>query len=216
MNRRLCLPPRLALAALLLAALLPRPLPAGAPTKRDALAHFEKQVRPLLTAKCLRCHGPDKQRGGLDLGRRATAVAGGESGPAFVPGKPLKSLLYEKVAGGKMPPGKPLSPAEVAVLKQWLADGAPYPSGPLVAARPGGAVWWSLRPVRRPALPRTRFDHLAANPIDRFVFARLEPAGLRPSPPADRLALLRRVTFDLTGLPPTPEEVTAFLADLSP
>jgi hypothetical protein len=174
-------------------------------------------VRPILAAKCLACHGPDKKKGGLDLSRRATALEGGDSGPALVPGKPAVSLLYQKASAGKMPPGKPLSAAEVGTLKRWIADGARYPAGPLVAAGTrGGAAWWSLQPVRRPPVPTTRYDHLAESPLDRFVFARLQATGLRPSPPASRLALLRRVTFDLTGLPPTPEEAEAFLADRAP
>jgi hypothetical protein len=135
----------------------------------------------------------------------------------LVPGKPGQSPLYAKVAAGEMPPGKPLPAEQVAALKQWIAAGAPYEGEPLYAAQNAlTSAWWSLEPLTSPAVPRTRFDALAHNPIDRFVFAQLERQKLAPSPPADRRTLLRRVTFDLTGLPPTPAAVSAFLADQSP
>ncbi len=188
--------------------------PGQPPAAKNATAF--RQARPILIEKCLACHGPERQRGGLNLNQRATALAGGDSGPALVPGKPLDSLIYQKVAAGKMPPDNPLSPAQVAALKAWIEAGAPYPVAELVAGKKRGGPWWSLQPVRRTPPPSSPHDGLALNPIDRFVFARLAAEGLRPSPPADRLALLRRVTIDLTGLPPTPAEVDAFLADRSP
>jgi hypothetical protein len=200
---------RLALAALSLLA--------GRGAAADGLAVFREQVRPVLTGKCLTCHGADRQRAGLDLRRRAAALAGGESGPAVVPGKPADSLLYKKLADREMPPKDPLAAEQVAAFKAWIEAGAPYEGEPLASSvKQAGSDWWSFRPVKRPPVPRTKHDALANGPIDRFLFAGLEKKGLRPSPPADRLALLRRVTFDLTGLPPTPEEVEAFLADASP
>jgi mono/diheme cytochrome c family protein len=175
---------------------------------------FREQIRPILAGKCLHCHGPDRKKGGLDLSRRARLVAGGDSGEAVLPGKPGESLLHEKVAGGKMPPANPLSAQQIAAFRAWIEAGAPYEDEPVLAV--AGADWWAFQPVRRPAVPRTRFDALARNAVDHFLFAALEKKGLQPAPPADRLALLRRVTFDLTGLPPTPDEVSAFLADNAP
>ncbi|HZU34336.1 MAG TPA: DUF1553 domain-containing protein, partial [Gemmataceae bacterium] len=120
------------------------------------------------------------------------------------------SLLYQKLAAGKMPPSQPLSPVQLAAFKQWIDGGFPYEREPL------SANWWAFRPLQAPVIPHTPFDRLANNPIDQFIFAKLAERGLRPAPPADRLAFLRRVSIDLTGLPPTPEEVEAFLADHSP
>jgi hypothetical protein len=178
---------------------------------------FREQIRPILVGKCLTCHGPDRKRGGLDLSRRQTALSGGDSGAVIVPGKAVSSLLFEKVAERKMPPRSPLSAKQVAAFKAWIEAGAPYPQEPLAAeAKRGGPDWWAFQPVRPPAVPSTRFASRAVTPIDHFLFARLEKKGLHPSPPASRLALLRRATFDLTGLPPTPAEVDAFLADTSP
>jgi cytochrome c553 len=187
------------------------------PATDQGAALFREQVRPVLVGKCLTCHGRDKKKGGLDLSRRQGALTGGESGAAVTPGKAAGSLIYQRLAAREMPPQNPLTPRQVAAFKQWIDAGAPYADEPLVAeAKRAGPDWWAFRPVRRPAVPRSRFDALAANPVDRFLFARLEAKGLRPSPPASRLALLRRVTFDLTGLPPTPEEVDEFLKDSSP
>jgi cytochrome c553 len=183
----------------------------------DGVKVFREQVRPVLVGKCLTCHSPDRKKGGLDLSRRLTALAGGDSGPAVVPGKARDSLLFARVSGREMPPRSPLSASQVAAFRQWIEAGAPYPEGPLAAEmKRAGRDWWALQPVRRPPLPHSRFDGMAATPIDHFLFARLEQKGLRPAPPASRLALLRRVNFDLTGLPPTPAEVDAFLKDAAP
>src|SRR5262249_30343240 len=115
-----------ALASLLLAARLASAADAGATT-------FREQVQPLLTGKCLTCHGPDKKRGGPDLSRQATAEAGGDSGPAVVPGKPSESVLYKKLAAGEMPPQNPLSAEQVAAFRKWIEAGAPYEGEPLAA-----------------------------------------------------------------------------------
>ena len=182
---------------------------------------FRAQVRPLLTEKCLSCHG-DKSRGGLDLRRRASALAGGDSGPALVPGNAARSLLYRKVAGREMPPKNPLSEEQAAAFKKWINAGAPYEDEPLQSrpsvggvARRAGRDWWSLQPLRHVAPPRIADPRSGHNAIDAFVLARLRAAGLQPAAEADRRTLLRRVTFDLTGLPPTLAEVDAFLADRS-
>ena len=161
-----------------------------------------------------------RPQGNLDLSRSATAVQGGDSGPAFVAGKPDESLLWERVEVDEMPPKKPLAAADKAFLKEWLASGAKYDRDPIdrfefTTGSRAGYDWWSLQPVRRvepPASDRPGWD--AA--IDRFVLARLKDAGLEPSPEVEKRTLIRRVTFDLTGLPPTPEEIDAFLADDAP
>jgi mono/diheme cytochrome c family protein len=175
---------------------------------------FNEQVGPLLTGKCLSCHGNEPRKGGLDLTRRASALAGGEGGPAVVPGQPDESLLFEKVAAGEMPPRSPLKPEQVAAVKRWIEVGAPYPIEPL---RPGraGPDWWSLRPIGRPQSPAVD-GSWARSPLDAFVLAKLREHGLAPSLEAARISLIRRVTFDLTGLPPTLEEVAEFVADSAP
>ena len=182
-----------------------------------AQGHFTRQVRPVLVARCLQCHNPEQKKGGLDLSRRPAALQGGDSGVSLVPGKPEDSLLWEKVAQGKMPPKQKLTAGEKEVLRAWITAGAPYEGEPLRAARPTPeTAHWSLQPVKAPPVPSSRFDHLATNPVDRFLFAKLQEKGLSPSPRTDKRTLLRRVTFDLTGLPPTPEELDAFERDSSP
>ena len=182
----------------------------------DGRELFRREVGKLLTDSCLSCHDPATKKGGLDLSRRESALAGGETGEGFTPGQPDASLLIEKVASGEMPPkGTKLSAAQVATLRAWVAADAPYEGEPL-AARRAGPDWWSLRPIARPSVPASPGGSWARNPIDAFVLARLASAGLAPAPEADRATLIRRVTFDLTGLPPTPAEVDAFLADPAP
>jgi mono/diheme cytochrome c family protein len=200
------------LLGLLLAAALLAPRPAEA--EDPGVLVFREQVRPMLTGKCLACHGADKKKGGLDLSGRASALTGGEHGPALTPGKPDDSRLIAKVAAGKMPPGNPLSAEQVAAFRKWVEAGAPYEGEPLVASvKRAGPDWWSLQPVQRPPAPHSKFDDRARNPVDAFLFEQLEKNGLEPSPLASRLTLLRRVTFDLTGLPPTLADIDAFLAD---
>jgi hypothetical protein len=187
--------------------------------------HFETHIRPLLIEKCVGCHGPDKQKGGLRLDSKAGWQTGGDSGTAIRPGNPDDSLLMKAVLGQgglkQMPPDKKLSETEVAVLAKWIADGAtdPRDGGPV---KLGGMTvedakkWWAFQPVAKPPVPGSRFQVPSPNAIDAFIQQKLEKAGLSLSPPADRRTLLRRVTFDLTGLPPTPAQVDAFLKDDSP
>jgi mono/diheme cytochrome c family protein len=178
---------------------------------------FQKTIRPLLVQTCVSCHGPDRPKGGLDLSTRAALLEGGTHGPSIVPGKPDESLLYKKVAKGEMPPKKQLSPQEVAAFKQWIQAGAPFEGPPLVTAKAAKTkIPWSFQPIVRPPLPKTKFDGKARTSIDNFIFHKLEKKGLEPNPVAEKLALLRRVTFDLTGLPPTPEVVDNFLGDATP
>jgi hypothetical protein len=179
---------------------------------------FGQKIRPVLVGTCLKCHGGKKVRGGLRLETRAGLLRGGEHGPAVVPGAPDKSLLIRALRYAhedvKMPPGKPLPAAVVRDFAAWVRAGAPWPEGVVLSAgrAPGTWAFEPVRPVEPPANP----EGYSANPVDRFVRARQRQRGLRPAAPADRRTLIRRLTFDLTGLPPTPEEVRAFLADRSP
>ncbi len=183
----------------------------------SAQAAVARQVEAILARQCISCHGPEKKKGGLDLSRRTTALAGGKSGDAIVPGEPDDSLLVEKIAAGEMPPKEPLSREQAAAVRAWVAAGAPYASEPLSPPR-AGALWWSFRPIASVAPPEIKGLDAAwiKTPIDAFILAGLKARGLRPSPPASRATLIRRVTFDLTGLPPTPEAVDAFMADGDP
>lgn len=210
----------------------------------DAGEHFLARVQPLLEARCVSCHGPEKQKGGLRLDSRAAALKGGDTGRSVVPGNPKESLLLQAVRHVTpelgMPPKEKLTPADVALLERWIRDGAPWPPKPQIsiASAPAssellGDAWsdprnpivqifrgerldlWSLRPISQPALPRAEGVHVR-NGIDRFVLARLRDAKLAPSPEADRRTLARRVYFDLIGLPPTPAEIAAFLGDGAP
>src|SRR6266576_5346089 len=175
---------------------------------------FREQIRPILTGKCLTCHGSDRKKGGLDLTRRASAVAGGKSGPAVSPGKGTDSLLLQKLRAHEMPPQNPLAAEQIDAFRKWIEAGAPFEGEPLTAhVQRAGPDWWSLRPIARPALPKTNNTDWARTPMDRFTLAKLHEQGLQPAPEADRATLIRRATFDLLGLPPTPEEVEAFLRD---
>jgi hypothetical protein len=176
---------------------------------------FRTQVAPLLRRHCLACHGGGRKRGGLSLASRAAVLAGGDSGPAVRPGRAADSLLFQHVHAGRMPPRRPLGPAAVAVLRRWIDAGAKW-DGPPLPAGPSPADHWSLWPVRRPPVPRIDRPERVRTPIDAFLLPALEAQGLSFSPPADRATILRRVCFDLTGLPPTPEEIDTFLADGRP
>ena len=186
---------------------------------------FEQKIRPLLSEHCYECHSAQakKVKGGLLLDTRKGWESGGDSGqPAIVPGKPDESLIIQAVRhedkDTAMPPKKPKLPDSlIADLVQWVKMGAPDPreSAPTEAKR-GDKSWWSLQPLSHPEPPSPSGLPLewSRNPIDRFVFAKLAGKGLRPGPPSDPREFIRRVTYDLTGLPPTPEEVAAFLREL--
>jgi len=198
---------------------MPKPLVAFAlflvvPSLRAAPPDFDKQIAPLFASHCLDCHRGAKPKGDLDLSKKSAVL--GKDG-AVVPGKPRESTLWERVASDEMPPKKPLSAADKKLLKEWIEAGAKWGSDPIDPFRfttgtRAGYDWWSLQPVKRPAVPDSRQLH----PIDAFIAAKLSDKGLSLSPPADKRMLIRRVTFDLIGLPPTPEEVAAFLKDDSP
>jgi mono/diheme cytochrome c family protein len=178
---------------------------------------FVRDIQPILAQRCFSCHGgTGRLQGGLRLHRREDALAGGDSGLVIVPGKSAESRLVHYVAGvldGKvMPPGGPrLTAAQVGLLRAWIDQGAPWPDS-ADAAVPR-STHWAFQPVKTPRLPRVTNAGWVRNPVDAFVLAKLEAKGLRPSPEADPVTLIRRVTLDLTGLPPTVSEVDAFVRE---
>jgi hypothetical protein len=200
-------------------------LAAGAalsPPRVRADEFFTERVAPVLRQRCVECHNPQKDRGGLDLTTRERLLEGGGQGPAVVPGSAAKSLLVQMVSGDKpkMPKQEePLTPQQVADLRQWIDGGAAWPKSVSLGDGTRRAVvgrdWWSLRPLTRPEIPAVRDGAWVRTPVDAFILATLEAKGLRPSPAADRRTLIRRLTFDLHGLPPTPGEIDAALSDES-
>jgi hypothetical protein len=191
--------------------LVSRPVQAAKP---DAPVNYNRDIRPILSNNCFKCHGPDpkERQAGLRLDLRAEALKPTESGrKAIVPGKTAASALIRRINSSKedivMPPpdsNKRLTPDEKELLKRWIEQGAEYQE------------LWSFVPPSRPPLPAVSRTGWVRNPIDSFILARLESEGVGPSPEADKATLIRRLTLDLTGLPPTPTEVSAFLADTSP
>jgi hypothetical protein len=189
------------------------PLPVQA-AKPDAAINYNRDIRPILSNTCFKCHGPDpkERQAGLRLDVRAEALQPTESGrKAIVPGKPTASALVGRISSTKpdfvMPPpdsNKKLTATEKELLRRWIEEGAEY------------QTHWSFVPPTRPALPKVTWTDWPRNAIDHFILARLEAEGLRPSPEADKTTLIRRLTLDLTGLPPTPAEVDAFITDASP
>lgn len=195
---------------------------------RSADAFFREQVEPILRTRCYECHAHAGEiNGGLVLDSRSGWQTGGDSGPAVVPGDPGRSLLIEAVRYGnpdlEMPPQGKLPAAEIAILEEWVTRGAPDPREPVAAMtqKPGidveaGRSHWAYQPVREPVPPTVRDHAWPLEEIDAFILARLEEAGVAPNPEADPHTWLRRVSFDLTGLPPTEAEIAAFVADRSP
>jgi cytochrome c553 len=201
---------------------------AAEPT-RTQLEFFENKIRPIFVNHCYDCHSQEagKAKGGLQLDTRDNVLKGGKTGPAIVPGYPEQSLLIKAVSYTdddlKMPPkDKKLSDAQIADLTAWVKMGAPDPRKVAVAtgkkyAPDAGKDHWAFKPVQRPPVPEiANRQSLTANPIDAFVLAKQEASGLKPNPPADKRTLIRRATFDLIGLPPTPQEVEDFVNDTSP
>ena len=194
-------------------------LPPPAKSKID----FVRDVEPILHTKCYECHGSGMQMNGLRFDQKEVALKGGVSGPAVVVGNSARSPLILRVAsakdGFKMPPAGPsLTALEIGVLRAWIDQGAAWPNVP---AAPAGQKLsqaerrshWSFQPVQRPGEPAVRQRSWGHNPIDSFILAKLESEGFAPSLEADKATLLRRLSLDLTGLPPTPREVAAFLMD---
>ncbi len=197
-----------------------------ATTSEDSAAEpplFERHVRPILKAHCFHCHGElGETEGNLDVRLRRFLIAGGDSGPAIEPGKPDESLLIQRIRSQEMPPGDiKVSAGELATLERWIAAGAktarPEPEnvvGPLITEEERS--FWAFQPIQRPLVPEVANRDLVRTPIDAFVLQKLEARGFSFSPLADKRTLIRRATFDLWGLPPSPEEVESFLADDAP
>jgi mono/diheme cytochrome c family protein len=201
------------------AILLGLALPAGAPDA-DRPVDYLRDVKPILAAQCVNCHGAEKTRGKLRLDTAAAALKGGSVGEVIVPGQPDESLLYLAVIGEgnseRMPLQRPpLAEAQVETLRAWIEQGAKSPADevPSVAAAP---KHWSFVAPERPEPPAIQNEAWIRNPIDRFILAPLERDGIAPSPEADRATLIRRASLDLLGLPPAPEEIDAFLKDDRP
>jgi mono/diheme cytochrome c family protein len=193
----------------------------GSAAAADPGEFFETHVRPVLAKNCFGCH-TSTHMGGLQLDSREHALQGGNSGAAIVPGHADQSLLIQAITQRhekfKMPPGGKLKDDEIAAIEAWINSGAAWPESkakPATSAyviTPAQRSFWAFQPVRQPAIPKGT----AKSPVDRFIFAALNARGLKPVRAAERSDLIRRATFDLTGLPPTPEEVSAFAADQSP
>ncbi len=214
---------------LLLAALTALVFIAPAPAADPSIDFFERKIRPVLVEHCYKCHSAEakKRKGGLALDTRAGLREGGDTGPAIVPGKPNDSLLLKAVRYAdkelRMPPRAKLPATVIADLEKWVAMGAPDPRGTGSAAAEKKAIdleagrrFWAFQPPRGRPLPAVKDTAWPHGPIDHFLLARLEAKGLKPAGDADRAVLLRRATFDLVGLPPTPEEIAAFVNDRSP
>src|SRR6266404_9071059 len=188
---------------------------------------FEQRVRPILAEHCFSCHGADKQKAGLRLDSRAGLLKGSETGPVVIPGNPAGSVLIRAIrqeGDVKMPPKGKLPAEAIDALVTWVKLGAPWPQdlgkaevkGDARAISVARTNHWAFRSVRQPPPPIVRDEKWPQTEIDCFILAKLEEKGLKPAKPADRRTLLRRATFDLLGLPPLPEDVTAFEADRSP
>src|SRR5262245_4477717 len=190
----------------------------------DGIEFFEKKIRPVLVQHCCECHSKDakKQRGGLLLDSRSGIRKGGDTAPAVVPGKPGDSLLLKAIRQTdpdlKMPPKGKLPDSVIADFERWIALGAPDPRDAKPAKTAGidfeaAKKHWSYQPIRKASLPAVKQSGWAQTPLDHFILAKQEEKGLAPSPPADPRTLLRRLYFDLIGLPPTFDEVDEFIAD---
>ena len=214
------------LAGLALLAVLGVPARAQVlPPASSGSVDFSRDIKPLFDSRCQVCHGSAMQQSGLRLDSRQAAMQGGYSGPVILPHNSADSRLVQMVAGTVagvvMPPlGERLTDQEVGLVRAWIDQGAIWPEeGTLVPPTSGekdGHTHWAYRPPRKPPLPRVRNSGWVQNPIDRFVLASLERESIEPSPPADRYTLIRRLSLDLVGLPPTPREVADFLVDRSP
>jgi hypothetical protein len=181
---------------------------------------FDRELAPVLMRSCLECHGGLDPEAGLDLSSRAGFERGGESGAVFDASDPEGSLIWQKVRDGEMPPEEELSAAEKNILLEWLRDGAAWGADPIdlfrfTTGKRAGYDWWSLQPLSSPEIPAAGADR-AHHPIDRFVSARLQDQAIAASGEATRAVLIRRLSFDLLGLPPTPERVREFVADDRP
>ncbi len=197
---------------------------AAAPLMAGLPPTFEKDIRPILKAHCFDCHGEgEKLNGGLDLRQQRLMLQGGDDGPVIVPGKPEQSLLFKLVHSGEMPKrDQKLTHEQVALIQHWIATGAKTARPePAELGQHGGITdeeraFWSFQPIRQPTIPATKPKDRARTPIDAFLLSAMAKPKLSFSPDAAKVTLLRRASFDLLGLPPTPAEVDAFLADSAP
>ena len=225
-RRPLCLPILFGFICFTLLPLSAQSPQAGSPLPPPAAAtvDYRTDIEPLLRSRCYLCHGEGQQINGLRLDRKTDALSGGYSGPVMLPGKSGESRLIQLVAGADskvvMPPvGERLTAAEVGLLRAWIDQGISWPDAVDTAAAETEASksrHWSFQPVARPRLPRVGNPQWVRNPIDRFVLAKLDAEGVKPSPAAGMATLVRRLSLDLTGLPPAPEEVERFLLDNRP
>ena len=186
-----------------------------------AQVDFASQVLPLFAQHCVKCHGADEQKSGLRLDSKAAAFLGGEHGAVIVPGNAAESRLYRYIAALDpeivMPPeGERLSDQNVALIKAWIDEGAAWPDDALIGPAQGTSDHWSFQPIVRHDPPAVRNAAWVRNPIDNFILARLEAEDIAPNPEANRVTLIRRLSLDLVGLPPTPAEVDEFVNDESP
>jgi hypothetical protein len=198
------------------------------PPTPEQLQFFEAKVRPILVANCHKCHAGKEHKGDLSLDSREGLLAGGESGEVVVPGQPEKSLLVEAInrTSIEMPPDKKLADADIATLTEWVKLGAPWPeeaggNGPSLRKSRGKITdddrsYWAFQSVKKTVAPEIDNDDWSRGPIDRFLLTKMIPEGLHPAAEADKATLIRRVTFDLLGLPPSPDEVAAFVNDNGP
>ncbi len=192
----------------------------SAPPPTSTPSDYAHDIQPIFAQSCYGCHGPKSQMGGLRLDAKGPALAGGQSGKVILPGNATGSILLKRISGSgeqaRMPMGgKPLAPAQIATIKAWIENGAPWPDEggtPVTENKPH----WAFIPPVRPQVPQVSRAGWVSSPVDAFILARLDKEGLKPSPEVDRITLLRRLSLDLIGLPPSPEEVDAFLADQSP
>jgi hypothetical protein len=204
-------------SAILLSMALTLPVRAEQPN-----VDFERTVAPILVKNCLNCHNASEPKGNLDLTRQETVAKGGKTKAALVPGKASESFLIRRVTEGSMPPkkgGRRLTEDEVASLSAWIDAGAKWPENRVLSPfeftteHRAGLDWWAFQPVARPQAPAVKDREWVRSPIDAFIRAKLEVRKIARAPPADKATLLRRAKYDLLGLPPTPDEIDAFLAD---
>jgi len=204
-------------------------VPPQAAKPEDGLVYFEKHIRPLFSQQCQGCHGSQKQKGGLRLDQAEFIRQGGDTGPIIKAGKPAESLLFQALSyqdeNVKMPPRGKLAAEQIEHVKHWIDLGAPLPNAETApkAAAPSNSFnlqerlqHWCYEPLRSVEAPLVKNRNWPLNSIDAFILAKLEGNGLRPSRDAEKAVWLRRVTFDLTGLPPAPSELAEFVQDTSP
>ncbi len=211
----------LAVCSMACAMLGAEPSDPGSPTADRQASDFAREILPILQERCWGCHGTEKQESGLRLDYRGGLLAGGDHGPAIVPGHSSQSRLILRVSGSdpdgpRMPfKRESLSTPQIASLRAWIDQGAVWPDSPQTPPRRTSSHW-AFSPVKKQSLPPVRRPQWVSNAIDRFILARLESEGIFPSPQADRYTLIRRVYLDLLGLPPSPEQADGFVADASP